>query len=103
MDYTIIHPGGLVDSPGGVEEIVLDVDDHLGKMHSRTRISREDLADLCVAALTVGAGQKVSFDCITRELEGQDATIAGTVIQPKSAEELLSEFLQQSKTANYAI
>ncbi|KAL3915572.1 MAG: hypothetical protein SGARI_008155, partial [Bacillariaceae sp.] len=48
LDYTIIHPGGLIDAPGGKEEFVLDVDDKLYKGPNRsTRISREDLADLC--------------------------------------------------------
>ena len=90
LDYTILHPGGLVgDTPGGQEEFVLDVDDNLYKMNnqnrdhdpdhensnsnsknrqshrSMTRISREDVAELCVAALSVGKGGKISFDCIT--------------------------------------
>lgn len=30
-----------------------------------TRISREDVAELCVAALSAGKGKKISFDCIT--------------------------------------
>jgi hypothetical protein len=86
LDYTILHPGGLVgDTPGGQEEFVLDVDDNLFKMdnqnhdhensnsnsknrqshRSMTRISREDVAELCVAALSAGRGEKISFDCIT--------------------------------------
>jgi len=73
LDYTILHPGALVDTPGGREEFVLDVDDNLYKLNhgnqskrrSITRISREDLAELCVAALSVGKGKQCSFDCIT--------------------------------------
>jgi len=77
LDYTILHPGHLVDSPGGREDFVLGVDDALynlnhsksndssGKPKGVTRMSREDLADLCVAALSVGKGKKVSLDCIT--------------------------------------
>jgi hypothetical protein len=86
LDYTILHPGGLVgDTPGGQEEFVLDVDDNLYQMdnqnhdhencnsnsknrqshRSMTRISREDVAELCVAALSAGKGEKISFDCIT--------------------------------------
>jgi len=74
LDYTILHPGHLVDSPGGREEFVLGVDDKLyqlnhskssGKRKGVTRIGHEDLADLCVAALTAGNGKKVSLDCIT--------------------------------------
>ena len=58
-----------MDSPGGKEEFVLDVDDKLYQGPNRsTRIGREDLAELGVAALSVGKGQKVSFDCITRPI-----------------------------------
>ena len=84
LDYTILHPGHLVDAPGGLEEYVLGVDDELYevKHHNQTvssnsttsngnrrgtvtRISREDVAELCVAALSAGKGKKISFDCIT--------------------------------------
>jgi uncharacterized protein YbjT (DUF2867 family) len=53
LDYTIIHPGGLVDNiPPGTEEYVLDVDDKLLQNKKRS-ICRDDVASLCVAALTV--------------------------------------------------
>jgi hypothetical protein len=78
-----------------LNEYVLDVDDNLEKTYSRTCIGREDVAELCIAALSVAKGQNVSFDCITREPEDEDT-------EPKTAEEALSEFLEQAKTANYA-
>lgn len=84
LSYTIIHPGGLTDGPGDVNELVLDVDDELLKNEKRS-ISRADVANLCIAALTEGRGKKVSFDCITRE------TAEGTKVQ--SAKEALSSFL----------
>jgi nucleoside-diphosphate-sugar epimerase len=95
LRYTIIHPGGLIDSPAGEEELVLDVDDKLMKNEKRS-ISREDVANLCVAALTVGSdGKSVSFDCISRPVkEGQ---------QVASAEEALSAFMELGVTANYAL
>jgi len=70
LDYTILHSGHLVDSPGGRDEFVLGMDDKLYDLNHKQRknstsISREDLADLCVAALSVGKGKKVSLDCIT--------------------------------------
>jgi hypothetical protein len=109
LDHTIIHPGGLVDTPGGKEEFVLDVDDNLIRSHGRTRISREDVAELCVAALTLGKGQNISFDCITLEpsdnnsnSNNNDKQINGAS-RPKSAKDALSSFLALSKTANYAI
>ncbi|KAL3926914.1 MAG: hypothetical protein SGARI_005466 [Bacillariaceae sp.] len=120
LDYTIIHPGGLVDIPGGMEEFVLDVDDNLYQGPNRsTRIGREDLADLCVAALSAGKGQKVSFDCITRPLPStpqnsrkitkepiNGETPSSQVpapLPPKSAEESLTQFLELSKSSNYAL
>lgn len=95
LRYTIIHPGGLIDTPAGEEELILDVDDKL-MVNEKRSISRADVANLCVAALTTGAkDQSVSFDCITRPVkEGQ---------QVQSAEEVLSGFLEQGVTANYAL
>lgn len=96
MQYTIIHPGGLVDTPAGVEEIVLDVDDKLGDTHEMTRIGREDVAALCVASLSVGNRQNASFDCITRKVQPGEKS-------PRTAEEALATFLEQSKSANYSL
>ena len=31
LDYTIIHPGGLIDTPASQQQLVLDVDDKLLK------------------------------------------------------------------------
>jgi hypothetical protein len=95
LKYAIVHPGGLVDSPGGKEEFVLDVDDNILEYHDRTRISREDVADLCLAALS--CTQNCSFDCITTPL----VEVNGRGI--KSAGETLEKFLEQSKTSNYAM
>lgn len=83
-----------MDTPGGREEFVLDVDDNLVKTYNRTSISRDDLAELCVAALGVGKGQNVSFDCITQQIKGE---------QSLSAQEAFAVFLEASKTANYAL
>lgn len=94
MAYTIIHPGGLIDTDPGIEQLVLDVDDVLMSNKKRS-ISRADVASLCVAAVSVGKAKKVSFDCITRPVEGVGA--------PTSAEEVLTEFLKKEKTANYAL
>ena len=94
LAYTIIHPGGLVDKEEGVEQFLIDVDDKLIDRKKRS-ISRADVANLCIAALTVGKGQNVSLDCITRE------TTEGEKV--KSAEDALLDFLKEKKTANYAL
>lgn len=100
LDYTIIHPGGLVDTPGGQERFLLDVDDKL-LSRKRTRISREDVAELCVSALDICRDQKVSLDCITVEID--DEPNGAIVSAPESAEKALSAFLELAKTNNYAL
>ena len=94
LDYAIIHPGGLIDSDAGVEDFVLDVDDKLMERKKRS-ISREDVANLCVASLVHGQGKKVSFDCITVAVEDGR--------KPKTAEEAFTAFLKEQKTYNYAL
>jgi hypothetical protein len=82
----------LVDTPGGLEEYVLGVDDELyelnhrknstsGEKRSVTRISREDVAELCVAALSAGKGKKKSFDCITMTTSAI-STSTSSLLQP---------------------
>jgi uncharacterized protein YbjT (DUF2867 family) len=95
LDYTIIHPGGLTDTPPGQEDFVLGVDDKLLENKKRS-ISRGDVADLCIAALTVGRGKKVALDCITRAPE-PDATVKAT------AEVALRDFLKQGKPYDYSL
>jgi hypothetical protein len=86
----------LNDNEPGKEDIVLNVDDEL-MMNKKRSISRADVAELCVAALTVGQkyDYSVSLDCITQPTEEGMA--------PKSAEEVLEAFLKTGKTANYAL
>jgi len=94
LSYSIIHPGGLIDTDPGIEQIILDVDDRLMANKKRS-ISRGDVASICLAALSVGKGKKVSFDCITRPVEESGA--------PVSAEDVLAEFLKTERTANYSL
>lgn len=94
LDYTIIHPGGLIDTPAGEEDFVIDVNDVLLKSEKRS-ISRADVASLCVAALTVGVGKKVALDVITRPLEDGQSV--------KSPEDALAAFLQENKAYDYSI
>ena len=95
LDYTIIHPGGLLDSPASQEQLMLDVDDKLIQNEKRS-ISRADVANICVAALEVGKeGQSVSFDCIASEVE-EGAEI-------KSATAALEEFLAKEVSCDYSL
>lgn len=94
LDYTIIHPGGLIDTPAGKEKFILDVNDVLLENKKRS-ISRADVANLCVASLSVARGKKIAFDCITQEgKEGEEIP---------SAEKALADFLAEGKVYNYDI
>ena len=95
LDYTIIHPGGLLDIPASQQQLVLDVDDKLLANEKRS-ISREDVANLCVAALEVGKdGESISFDCIATEVE------EGTEIVPATT--ALQEFMAKGISTDYSL
>jgi len=47
--YTIVHPGGLLNEPGGERELVLGVDDGMEGTDSRT-VPREDVAEVMLNA-----------------------------------------------------
>jgi hypothetical protein len=128
------------------KEFVLDVDDNIynrrhyhhrhhdergvddNERHERTCISRTDVADLCIAALSVGRHRKMSFDCITRPRQGKRSRpmiTAATATEAahdhsepttspsststirkrrKSAGEALQQFVELSKTSSdYAV
>ena len=98
LQYTIIHPGSLVDTDSSKQELVLDVDDVLMKMEKKS-ISRGDVANLCIAALTESGNRSVSFDCIGKQrdaVEGGDSSVI-------SAEEAFRLFLSTGKTADYTL
>ena len=48
--YTIVHPGGLLNEPGGERELVVGVDDEQIGTDSRT-VPREDVAEVMLQAL----------------------------------------------------
>jgi len=67
LKYTIIHPGGLTDKPGG-RRLVFGVDDELLKQTVRN-IPREDVAEVLVQSLFIRAMRKRSLDVISQEEE----------------------------------
>mmetsp|Transcript_88815 Transcript_88815/g.177610 ORF Transcript_88815/g.177610 Transcript_88815/m.177610 type:complete len:316 (+) Transcript_88815:127-1074(+) len=73
LDYTIIHPGGLVDSPGGKRKLAVGVDDVLLDNKFR-QVPRADVARMCCAAVAdpeaAGLAKCVSFD-LTSKPEGE--------------------------------
>lgn len=69
LPYTIIHPGGLIDTPGGRRKIVAGVDDELLKRTTRN-IPRADVAEVCVQALLCPDARNLAIDIIS-EPEGE--------------------------------
>ena len=99
LQYTIIHPGGLVDLEPSQMNLVLGVDDKLMKREKKS-ISRGDVANLCVSALVEsGGGRCVSFDCVGEAV----AEEGGEKVAVKSADEVFREFLSTGKTADYTL
>ncbi|KAL3761848.1 hypothetical protein ACHAWU_009013 [Discostella pseudostelligera] len=99
LQYTIIHPGGLVDMEPNTMELVLDVDDVLMKCEKKS-IARSDVANLCIAALTESGGRSVSFDCIGRQVEG---TTTAVDTGAGSAVDAFRSFLATGRTADYTL
>lgn len=99
LQYTIIHPGGLVDTAPSSQELSLDVDDNLMKRETKS-ISRGDVANLCIAALTESGDRSVSFDCCGNS---EDGAAVGEGTSVATAEESFREFLLTGKTADYTM
>lgn len=59
--YTICHPGGLLNEPGGERELVVGVDDERTGTDSRT-VPRDDVAEVLLAALVHPCYRDRSFD-----------------------------------------
>lgn len=69
LDYTIIHPGGLIDEdpdPTKQRELLIDVDDKLLELKSR-RIPRNDVARVCCASLFDPRAKNKSFDIASKK------------------------------------
>merc|ERR1711920_321513 len=100
LDYTIIKPGGLLPHfgsssekvPGGERHLVVGVDDVFLTRDART-IPREDLAEICVEALTSKASINRSFDLVS------DPPGQGTAYQKGDLDALLETL--QGKNCKY--
>mmetsp|Transcript_19139 Transcript_19139/g.47844 ORF Transcript_19139/g.47844 Transcript_19139/m.47844 type:complete len:303 (-) Transcript_19139:292-1200(-) len=73
LDYTIVHPGGLVDEPPAQRELIVDVDDKLLELKSR-QVPRADVARVCRAALLEPSARNVSFDLASKPVGEGEAT-----------------------------
>ena len=65
--YTIVRPGGLVNTPGGADAVVFAQGDTSGG-----RISREDVALICIAALQEPAAINKTFETYSTEEPGSN-------------------------------
>jgi len=67
VDYTIVRPGGLINNPGGSERLVFAQGDT-----SAGRISREDVALICIAALGKSEAIGKTFETYSTEQPGSN-------------------------------
>jgi uncharacterized protein YbjT (DUF2867 family) len=80
VDYTIIHPGGLIDQPGGLRELVIGKNDQLINNPPEgiaTSIPRADVAELVVQCLREPSARNKSFDVISKP-ENDSTTVITT-------------------------
>jgi len=69
MTYTIVHPGGLLNEPGGRRELVAGIDDQLLAQETRS-IPREDVAEVMVQSLSYKEFNNRSFDLVSKPDSG---------------------------------
>jgi len=62
LTYTIVRPGGLTDEPGGRKALRFDQGDRI-----TGRISRADLAEVCIQALQQPGARNVTFEVVEGE------------------------------------
>eukprot|EP01038_Epipyxis_sp_PR26KG_P004690 gene4690-6587_t len=63
LEYTIVHPGGLLDKKGGEKEVLIGFNDNFLQNKVRS-INREDVAEVCVQSLSEKGAKNRSFDII---------------------------------------
>lgn len=65
LKFTVVHPGGLLNEPGGQRELLVGVDDNLLPEGNRT-IPRQDVAEVLLQSLLHQPFQNRSFDVVSR-------------------------------------
>ena len=93
-DVQLVCCAGLKDSPGGEQPLILGVNDDLLKRKTRN-ISRADVAEVCVQALSIPAAFNRSIDVIA------DATSNGPPTTEKAQFEEL--FKTMKEDCDYSI
>ena len=67
VPYTVVRPGGLVNTPGNVDAVIFAQGDT-----TTGRISREDVALICIAALKAPASINKTFETYSSEEPGEN-------------------------------
>ena len=78
IDYTIIRAGGLLDSEGGVRELLVGKNDNLRNYPadgSPSTIPRADVASVVVHALKESAARNKAFDLISKPESDPNASV----------------------------
>ncbi|PPD45027.1 MAG: oxidoreductase [Methylocystis sp.] len=76
LDYTIIRPGGLLDKPGGMRELLVGKDDAFLKNPPEgvpAAVPRADVAETVAQALLSPYARNKAFDVISRPEESSPA------------------------------
>lgn len=79
MDYTIIHPGGLVDEPPCERELLPGVDDELLGLTNR-QVPRADVARVACAALADPKAAKLSMDLASKAVGEGEPTLDASAV-----------------------
>lgn len=78
IDYTIVRPGGLLDSPGGKRELIVGKNDTLLTTPPNgipSSIPRADVAEVVKMALVEPSARNKAFDVISKPENHPDAVI----------------------------
>ncbi|GLT38932.1 hypothetical protein SLA2020_131470 [Shorea laevis] len=65
IPYTIIRAGGLLDTEGGIRELLVGKDDELLQSQTKT-IPRADVAEVCIQALQYDEAKFKAFDLASK-------------------------------------
>jgi uncharacterized protein YbjT (DUF2867 family) len=66
LPFTIIHPGGLLNEPGGLRELCLGVDDK-NTLTENNSVPRQDVAEVMVQALLIKDYRFRAFDLLSKK------------------------------------
>lgn len=84
ITYTVVHPGGLLNEPGGKRVLRVGVDDNIIEAESRS-IPREDVAEVLVQSLIHKDFKNRSFDIVADPDSGSAvSTDFATLLGPLS-------------------